>query len=121
MVQLQRIPADLTVWTVYGLDAPAELGGKEHLIGELVTKSNSRTSLYGDEMMFFRHQLASEDFALRPEWKPYYAVFSKEINGVQNNFMDDECPELYVETVYPNGEIVNTPYQSACPFAFLQW
>ena len=48
MTQLTQIGADTTIWTIYGLDAPEELGGEEHLIGDLITTSATNTSLYGD-------------------------------------------------------------------------
>lgn len=108
------------MWTIYGLDAPEELGGKEHLIGELITTSEARKSLYGDEMLFFRHQLASDDFALRPKWEPYYKKFGAANGAQENGFEEVECPDLYIETISFDGEITHQPYKSACPFAFLQ-
>ena len=47
------------------MDAPQELGGAEHLIGSLVTASETVKSHYGDEHLLIRHQRAEEDIALR--------------------------------------------------------
>jgi len=53
------------------MDQPAELGGKEQLIGQMKTKSQLVTSYWGDEHMYFRHQRMDDDLKLRPEWLPY--------------------------------------------------
>ena len=50
--QLAGIPNGTTVWKVYGMDAPQELGGTEHLIGSLVTASETVKSFYSDDMLF---------------------------------------------------------------------
>ena len=47
----------------------------EHRIGTLVTNSESVTSKYGDEVLFFRHQRVEDDVALKPEWKDYYPEY----------------------------------------------
>ena len=69
------IPSGSTVFTVYGLDAPTELGGKEHLIGTLVTTSETIKSFYGDDKLYFRHQRAEDDIKLKPEWEDYYVRY----------------------------------------------
>ena len=43
-------------WQVYALDKPADLGGEEEMIAELVLTSNLTTSRWGDTSLFFRHQ-----------------------------------------------------------------
>ena len=57
------------------MDAPFELGGQNHLIGTLVTASETVTSAYGDNMLFIRHQRAEDDIKLRPEWEDYYPKY----------------------------------------------
>ena len=65
---LQTIPAGSTLFNVYAWDQPEELGGTESLVAEFVTDSLLLTSYWGDEHMFFRHQLMDADLKYRPEW-----------------------------------------------------
>lgn len=53
--QLSTIPSGSTLYQVYGMDAPAELGGKEHYIGDLITTSAMTSSNWGDAHLFYRH------------------------------------------------------------------
>ena len=53
--QLATIPRGKTLFRVYALDKPTELGGTERQIGVLVTDSEMITSNWGDENLFFRH------------------------------------------------------------------
>lgn len=53
--QLHSIPSGTTLYTVYAMDAPKELGGTETKIAEIVTASELTTSYWGDEHMYFRH------------------------------------------------------------------
>ena len=99
------IPSGSNLWNVYGWDAPEEIGGTEHLIGKLVSTSETVKSKYGDERLFIRHQKAEEDIALKPEWKDHYVKYS----GLLNH-NDGECD-------YEIDE--NREMQSNCPFAFL--
>jgi len=70
------IPADATLYDIYGLDAPKELGGVEHLMGTLQLDGKLTRSKWGDEQLFYRHQLSSDDMKLKPEWESHYAKFS---------------------------------------------
>jgi len=74
--QLKLIPDHTHLWKVYGFDAPTELGGVEHYIGDLVTTSHMVTSNFGDHDLFFRHQRLEDDLALMPEWQPYEPAYS---------------------------------------------
>ena len=69
--QLKTIPADSTLYEVYALDAPEELGGTEMHIATVVTDSEVTTSRWGDEHLEFRHQRYEDDLAYMPEWTPY--------------------------------------------------
>jgi hypothetical protein len=53
--QLMTILKDSTLYQVYGWDAPEEMGGVEHLIGDLITTSEMTTSYFADSQLFFRH------------------------------------------------------------------
>ena len=73
---MENIPADSTIYDVYALDKPKPLGGTETLIGSLKLDGSFTTSDWGDQRLFYRHQLMNEDLALKPEWKPYTATYS---------------------------------------------
>ena len=106
--QLMSIPSGSTLWDVYGWDAPKELGGTEHLIGSLVSTSETIKSWYSDEMLLIRHQRAEEDIALKPEWKEYYPAYSS--NGGTTSHSDGSCEYSVSE---------EKEFTSSCPFAFL--
>merc|ERR1711874_86918 len=72
---LSPIPEGSTLWHVYAVSAPEELGGQEELIGDLILRSPLVTSLWGDTHLFFRHQDMREDFVLHPEWDQYTDKF----------------------------------------------
>ena len=73
---MENIPADSTIYDVYALDKPEQLGGTETLIGSLKLDGSFTTSDWGDQRLFYRHQLMNEDLALKPEWKPYTTTYS---------------------------------------------
>ena len=82
------------------MDAPQELGGTEHLIGTLVTDSETVTSAYGDGELFIRHQRAEDDIALKQEWTDYYPKYMGPFENSKDCLFDAEPGSL-------------------CPFAFL--
>ena len=51
--QLATVPEDINLYTIYALEKPKELGGKEELIGTLVLDGKLYTSKWGDETLFF--------------------------------------------------------------------
>ena len=53
--RMSAIPTGTVLYTVWARDKPATLGGVETAIGEIVTKSELTTSLWGDTKMYFRH------------------------------------------------------------------
>ena len=103
--QLSGIPSGSTIWEVYGMDAPTEMGGKEHLIGSLVTSSETTKSNYSDDMMLFRHQRAEADIAAKPEWTEYYPKYQNPLT-----YEEGDC-----------GIASGEPMKPSCPFAFLMW
>jgi len=69
---LSSIPEGSSLWRVYAMDQPAELGGSEQLIGELVSTSALVSSNWGDNHLFFRHQDMREDVEnYFPQWEQY--------------------------------------------------
>ena len=102
--QLESIKMGSTLFTVYALDKPQALGGKEFPIGQLVTASETTKSYYGDEMLLFRHQRIEDDLKLRPEWEPHQVKWK----GIFGNELDEAEVALAQK-----DEIFD------CPFAFL--
>jgi hypothetical protein len=66
--QLTTIPQGSTLYELYGMSAPAELGGQEYYIGDIVSTSALMTSNWGDNGLFYRHQWIEDDIAVKPEW-----------------------------------------------------
>jgi len=96
---LAEIPTGSTLFNVYAMDAPVELGGTESLIASMVTGSSMVTSLWGDEHMFFRHERMENDLLIKEEWRPFTPVF-KVFNSSGNLILADGT-------------------ESSCPFAYL--
>jgi len=88
------------------MDAPAELGGKEHYIGDLTTTSIMTTSHWGDANLFFRHQDMADDLKIHPEWTAYTPRYG---NGVEET----------LEAIKLSAASVGKKVKSACPFAHL--
>uniref|UniRef100_A0A7S3FXK1 Uncharacterized protein n=1 Tax=Strombidium rassoulzadegani TaxID=1082188 RepID=A0A7S3FXK1_9SPIT len=81
MNQLPTVPAGSTLYKVYGMDAPEELGGTEVHIGDLVLDGNLVASKWGDQNLFFRHQRLDDDLKVQPSWAPYEASFGCPFKG----------------------------------------
>ena len=93
------IPSGTTLFEVMALNEPKDLGGVEKHIGDIITTSNVVTSLYGDTVLFFKHQRFEDDIAARPHWKDHVQSFPG--------------PKFH--------ELLPLPLESTgkCPFAFL--
>ena len=76
MDDLGSIPANSAIYEVYGFDGPPELGGVEHHIGTLELDGFFVSSKFGDEDLFFRHQLMEDDLKVMPDWIPYVPNYS---------------------------------------------
>ena len=57
------------------MDKPSELGGTEQMIAMMYTASEMNPSLFGDNHLYFRHQLIDDDLQFRPEWEPYVPAY----------------------------------------------
>lgn len=73
MQQLPTVPKNAALYTVYAMDKPKELGGKETMIGTLQLNGGLIASKWADENLFFRHQYMDEDIKLHGEWDKYTA------------------------------------------------
>lgn len=98
---LQTIPAGSVLFNVYAMDKPEELGGAEAKIAEFKTASTMVTSYWGDEHMYFRHQLMDDDLKIHPEWEPYtpnpkvfFNHIKNTVNDVVENAFGADCPFL---------------------------
>jgi len=81
---LVTIPNGSTLYEVYAMNKPVELGGTELHIADLVMVSDMITSMWGDQHLFFRHQDMMDDLDIHPDWKEY-----TETIGVEH---DTGCP-----------------------------
>lgn len=107
------IPSGATLFKVYALDAPRELGGSEHLIGNIVMRSSGTRSTWGDKKMFFRHQRKEDDFAFRPEWEPYF------FNTKAGHEAEAEEAQPAAQAAQARCPVTQSaaPASSGCPFA----
>lgn len=90
---------DTAMFKVFGFDSPPEEGGKERLIGWLVSRSDQIDSFWGDQKLFFQHRRMDDDIKVRPhyfEWLEFW-----------DNGKFDETPML------------NPAPQQKCPFHYL--
>jgi hypothetical protein len=97
------VPADTILYDIYGLDAPTELGGVEHLMGTLQLDGKLTRSKWGDEQLFFRHQLSSDDMKLKPEWEAHYAKFNAwdHLTSDNKSAFGGKCPyKEMLKTLY---------------------
>ena len=82
---LMSIPTGTTLYKVFALDKPVELGGTEQEIAELVLSSPATTSRWGDQHLFFRHQTMQDDTSLQQAWSQHLEEWDL---GIQT------CPSL---------------------------
>ena len=92
---LTKIPEGSVLFNIYATDKPG-LQGTEQKIGQLKTKTRMVTSYWGDEHMYFRHQLMDDDLKLKPEWEP----FTPQANLLANS----------------QQEVIDTIWRMACPY-----
>ena len=82
---LMSIPTGTTLYKVFALDKPVELGGTEQEIAELVLSCPPTTSRWGDQHLFFRHQTMQDDTSLQQAWSQHLEEWDL---GIQT------CPSL---------------------------
>ena len=51
--QMSVIPMNTVMFKVFAFDEPPERGGKDKLIGWIVTRSDTISSFWGDQKLFF--------------------------------------------------------------------
>lgn len=60
---------------MFAYDKPPEFGGYDKLIGYIVSRSETVSSLWGDQKLFFQHRRYDEDIMHRPhyfEWLQFW-------------------------------------------------
>ena len=90
---------DTAMFKVFAFDEPPELGGKEKLIGWIVSRSDTISSHWGDQQLFFNHRRMDDDIKVRPhyfDWLQFWDL---------GQFFDTE--------------LLNPAPQQKCPFFFL--
>lgn len=88
---LKTIQSGTVLYNVYAMDAPAELGGTEKQIAQIVTQSEMTTSNWGDEHLYIRHERVSDDFKYKPEWEPYVPKYGG-IFSLEQQEVGSDCP-----------------------------
>ena len=91
---LRTIPPGSTLFHVFAMNKPTELGGRERLIGEVVLTSILTTSRWGDNGLFFRHQDMADDLQVHPEWNrytPQEGAFSSNSMFISSPFRTKSC------------------------------
>jgi len=75
MDQLGNVASGTMIYEVWAVENP---NNPERKIGEIITKSEMVASRWGDESLFFRHNLMEDDLKENPEWEEYvprYSIF----------------------------------------------
>jgi len=98
--QLAAIPSKTPLYEVSYYASPKDFknGEKPVVLGTIVTDGPCVNSKFGDESLFFRHQLMEEDFALEQTWPGY--LDSKEdcaIDTPVNGTPPRQCPSSKFE------------------------
>ena len=73
--QLALIPENTAMFKLFGYDTPPEHGGEEVFMGWLVSRSETTSSLWGDQRLFFQHKRMEDDIKERPhyfEWLQFF-------------------------------------------------
>ena len=83
------------IFKVFGYDTPPEYGGKEILMGWIVSRSDQLSSFWGDTQLFFQHRRLDDDIKRRPH---YFDMLQFWPNGkfhetnLQNPAPMQKCP-----------------------------
>ena len=56
------------MFKIFAFDTPPEEGGKEKLIGWIVSRSDQISSFWGDTQLFFQHRRLDDDIKMRPHY-----------------------------------------------------
>ena len=118
---LKQLPAGQTLYRVFALDKPTQLGGTESLIGEIKMDTQLVTSQWADEHMFFKHQRKDDDMRQHPEWQPFAPTLMAGMVSRIRAAVSGKVPMCPYASLMMKGagktqqQVENKP--SVCPFA----
>ena len=97
--QLTAIPANTVLFKMYAYDVPPEFGGEQRLIGWIVSRSETVTSLWGDQKLFFKHQRMDEAIRIRPhyfDWVEFWELGKFNETPLKNPAPKQRCPFFFL-------------------------
>ena len=97
--QLSTIPAHTVLFKLYGYDVAPEFGGEERLMGWIISRSETTTSLWGDQQLYFKHQRMDDDIAVRPyvrDWLEFWDGGRFYDSPLKNPAPQQKCPFFYL-------------------------
>lgn len=97
--QLAKLHPDTAIFKVQAYDEPPELGGKDHLIGWIVSRSKTVTSLWGDKQLFFQQHRYEDDLAYRPhyaKWLQYWEGGKFSSTHLKSPAPKQKCPFFFL-------------------------
>jgi len=97
--QLQVIKPNVSMFKVMAYDEPPELGGKESLIGHIVSRSETVTSLWGDKNLFFQLHRYEDDLVHRPhysKWLQTWKLGKYTTSGLKDPAPKQKCPFFFL-------------------------
>ena len=116
--QLKRLEPGSTVYEVYALTAPEDLGGTHVKIADIKLKTRLVTSKFADKTLYFRHVGVNYDYPYWPKsWRKNHTdhkhawdnVWGREVPENVWPKRNDEAKDFFTEQVTQFG----------CPFAWL--
>lgn len=66
LIDLVSVPANANIYDLWGWDKPKQIGGTLSKIGTITLDGKLIESSFGDELLFFRHQLLDDDIKIMP-------------------------------------------------------
>lgn len=97
--QLSFIPKNTVMFKVFGYDCPPQHGCKDRLIGHIVSRSETTSSKWGDEMLFFQHHRYEDDIKFRPhyfEWLDFWHNGRFTESELKNPAPMQKCPFMFL-------------------------
>jgi len=97
--QMTAIPEDTVMFKIFGFDEPPEFGGRDRLIGWIVSRSEQITSFWGDDQLFFQHRRMDDDIKFRPhyfDWLQFWTGGLFNETPLINPAPDVKCPFFFL-------------------------
>jgi len=87
------------MFKVFAFDTPPEQGGDEKLIGWIVSRSDTISTFWGDQQLFFQHRRMDDDIKFRPHYFDWL--------------------QFWPEGKFTETSLINPAPMQRCPFFFL--